>query len=114
MANKIRAKESKLGDDYEFMFKEGQSRFNYLAHCLFSEDDFKEQFNIYEDLEVFSQSDRLFLMMLAVNTPNTQIAAMLNTTPHNLKTRKSYLKTKIKKNATSQNNFAKLLSLFNE
>ncbi len=112
MTNKIRAKESKLGDDYDLIFKEGQDRFNYLAHHLFSEDDFKEQFNIHQDLDVFSQSDRLFLIMLSVGASNIQIAAMLNTTVHNLKTRKSYLKTKIEKNATSQNNFSKLLPLF--
>lgn len=112
MANKIRAKESKLGDDYDLMFKEGQNRFNNLAHHLFSEDDFKEQFDIHQDLDVFSQSDRLFLIMLAVNTPNQQIAALLNTTTHRLKTRKSYLKTKIEQNATTQNNFSKLLPLF--
>lgn len=112
MTNRIRAKENKLGDDYERMLKEGQERFNRLAHRLFTEEEFKKRFSIYRDLEVFSQSDRLFLIMLAANAPTAQIAAMLNTTTNNLKTRKSYLKNKIEKNATPQNNFGRLLPLF--
>ena len=112
MANKIRAKESKLGEEYEQMLKEGQSHFSDLASELFTATKLKERFGLDKDLEIFSQSDRLFLIMLSANAPTAQIAAMLNTTPHNLKTRKSYLKAKIEKHATEQNNFAQLLTLF--
>ncbi|MDO5523683.1 MAG: hypothetical protein Q4G48_06515 [Bacteroidia bacterium] len=114
MTNRVRAKDGRLGDDYERMLKEGQSRFNALAHQQFTETELQKLFGIHQDLEVFSQSDRLFLVMLAANAPNTQIAAMLNTTVHNLKTRKTYLKNKIEKNASPHNNFACLLALFNK
>lgn len=113
MINRIRTKDNKLGDDYEQMLKEGQQHFNELADRLFTEEELKKLFDIRSGLEVFSQTDRLFLIMLASNASNTQIAAMLNTSTNNLKTRKSYLKEKIEKNATEQNNFAQLLTLFN-
>lgn len=112
MVNKIRARENKLGEEYEQMLKEGQAHFNSLAESLFTVEELQELFGIRQDLELFTESDRLFLIMLAADAPTAQIAAMLNTTPHNLKTRKSYLKAKIEKNATEQNNFTQLLTLF--
>ncbi len=113
MTNRVRAKDGKLGDDYDRMLKEGQQRFNNLAAQQFTAEEFSHILGIDRGLEFLSQTDRLLLFMLATGAPNTQIAAMLNTTAHNLKTRKSYLKEKIEKNATEQNNFAQLLTLFN-
>lgn len=112
ITNRIRVRDKKLGDDYEQILKDGQQHFNELADRLFTEKEFKEVSGVCNDLDVFSQSDRLFLIMLASNAPNTHIAAMLNTTTHNLKTRKAYLKEKIIKNSTQQNKFESLLPLF--
>ncbi len=114
MTNKIRGKDNKLGDEYESMLKKGQERFNRLGNILFTENEFEELFDIHTGLEIFSQSDRLLLIMLSTEASNQQIASLLNTTPHRLKTRKSYLKAKIEENCTSQNNFEQLLALFNK
>ena len=112
MTNKIRAKDSKLGDEYDAMLKRGQNDFSQLARELFTKEEFEQQLGVADTCDVFSQSDRLLLLMLAEHTPNEQIAALLNTNTSNLKTRKSYLKKKIIEKATPDNHFEALLSLF--
>jgi len=39
---------------------------------------------------VFNENDRFLLFMLSTHSTNEQIAALLNTTTQNLKTRKTY------------------------
>jgi len=59
-----------------------------------------------------SEGDRLLLAMLAMKLDNSQIAAFLNINSVNLKSRKTYLKKKLKENASSIHNFEQIMSLF--
>jgi hypothetical protein len=50
--------------------------------------------------------------MLAIGAGNEHIVALLNTTPANLKSKKSYLKKKMHVNASAFDNPEFMLSLF--
>ncbi|MPN36232.1 hypothetical protein SDC9_183741 [bioreactor metagenome] len=94
------------------MLKIGQQRFNWLVKSLFTAEDMQRLFNIRDDEDILTESDRLMLFMLANNADNEQIAALLNTNVNNLKSKKSYLKKKITAFATPANGFQRLLRLF--
>lgn len=112
MINRIRTKDGKLGDDYEQMMKKGKFRLNNITVNLFTKEELFKILGVNIDFELFTQTDRLFLVMLANNIPNENIAAILNTNLNNLKHKKSYLKRKIEQKATLENNFIILLKLF--
>jgi len=65
-----------------------------------------------DNLVNFSEKDRLLLIMLALNASNDQIAALLDTTQINLKSRKSYLKKRIIEHTPEFPELTKLLDLF--
>lgn len=111
MINRIRAKDDKLGEGYEQMMKEGQLCFNNLYENLFTEEELSKTLCVNIEFELFTHSDRLLLIMLTNDISNVHIAALLNINLINLKHRKYYLKRKIEKNATIENNFIVLLLL---
>ena len=112
MRDKIRSKQPELGDAYDKMLKTGQKQFTHLVGELFTVDEIERLFNVVVDKNTFNESDRLLLFMLSTHATNEQIAAMLNTTTHNLKTRKTYLKNKIIKKAITDTEFERLLKHF--
>jgi len=76
--------------------KEGEHQFSNLSTQIFTEELSNGILEIKKDnLVHFSEKDRLLLIMLALNASNDQIAALLDTTQINLKSRKSYLKKRI-------------------
>jgi len=112
LSKKVYSKDVKLGGEFDQMLKEGRHRFNKLAETMFTSGDISELFGIAESDGILTESDRLLLSMLAASAGSEQIAALLNTSTHNLKTRKSYLKKKIADHATADNGFERLLELF--
>lgn len=112
MINRLRSKDGKLGEEYDQMMKKGQHRLNNLTENLFTKEDLSKILGVNIDFEFFTQNDRLFLVMLANDISNEQIAALLNVSLINLKHRKYYLKRKIEKYATVENNFILLLKFF--
>lgn len=112
MGDKIRSKEPELGDAYDQMLKTGQKQFTSLVGELFTVDEIERLFNVVVEKNTFNESDRLLLFMLSTHATNEQIAALLNTTTHNLKTRKTYLKNKIIKKAITDTEFERLLKHF--
>lgn len=112
MSDKVWFKYPALENIYDEMLKIGQQRFNWLVKSLFTAEDMQRLFNIRDDEDILTESDRLMLFMLANNADNEQIAALLNTNVNNLKSKKSYLKKKITAFATPANGFQRLLRLF--
>ena len=111
LSKKIYSKDMKLGEEFDHMLKEGRRRFNELAETMLTAEDMTKLFGIGESEGILNKSDRLLLSMLAVDTGNEQIAALLNTSTHNLKSKKWYLKKKIAAHATANNGFEQLLKI---
>jgi len=111
---KIRgARNAELGDDYKRLLKEGEHQFSNLSTQIFTEELSNGILEIKKDnLVHFSEKDRLLLIMLALNASNDQIAALLDTTQINLKSRKSYLKKRIIEHTPEFPELTKLLDLF--
>lgn len=112
---KIRGSQSKkpaLADDYKKLLEKGQEQFNKLSNQLFLSQIFNNLIELPSEQDLLNEADRLLLIMLALKLDNSQIAAFLNTTLDNLKSRKSYLKRKLKLNASFIGNFVQLMSLF--
>lgn len=112
MGGKVRSKHSELGDAYDKMLKMNQKQLNLLVAELFTAEEIQRLFDIHDEQEILTDSDRLLLFMLANNVDNEQIASLLNTNTNNLKAKKSYLKKKITASATPANGFQRLLKLF--
>lgn len=110
--NRIRSKDSKLGDIYAGLLKSGQLQLNRFIKELFTVEDMRRLFDIHDEANSLNESDRLYLFMLANKVDNEQIAALFNTTVKNLKGKKAYLKKKISSYATPTNRFQNLLELF--
>lgn len=113
MVNRIKSKDAKLGEEFDQEIKHGARKFQVIVNESFSE-NLNEQFNIYDPNHILSSSDRMFLFMLSKQIPNEQIAALFNTSTHNLKTRKSVLKKKIMEKSNPDNKFELLLPLFSK
>lgn len=111
-ANKIRSKDGAMADNYEAILKSNRRLFDETTQQLFTDELLHETLKNKNGLELLNQTDRLLLFMLAVGAENEHIAALLNATPVNLKSKKSYLKKKIHSNAPAFDNPNFLLSLF--
>lgn len=114
LANKVKISNQQLGQEYDVILNEGQQHFNDLASRFFTDSELEKRFVICCTSKIFSKSERLLLFMLESNIPNSQIAALLNTSTYNLKTRKSQLKKKIEQKATPENHFSNLFYLFTD
>ncbi len=111
-ANRVRSKYPALGDAYDKMMEMEREQFNRLVDKLFTVEDIQRLFGIQDKDNILTKNDRLLLFMLANNADNEQIAALLNITTENLKSRKSYLKRKIMEKSTDSNGFQRLIALF--
>ncbi|WP_298645827.1 hypothetical protein [uncultured Proteiniphilum sp.] len=111
LSKKIHSKDMKLGEEFDLMLKEGGQRFHKLAETMVTSEDMTKLFGISESDGILTESDRLLLSMLAAGTGNEQIAALLNTSTNNLKSKKWYLKKKISAHATADNGFERLLKI---
>lgn len=112
---KIRGSHSdkhKLADEYKELLKQGQDQFHGLSSQLFPVQMFETLIDSSAQLGFLTEKDKLLLILLTLKLDNTQIAALLNTTPVNLKSKKSYLKKKIMENASTIDNFEQLTALF--
>lgn len=114
LSKKVHSKDVKLGEEFDLMLKEGRQRFHKLAETMLTPEDMTELFGISKSDGILTQSDRLLLSMLAAGAGNEQIAALLNTSTKNLKSKKWYLKKKIATNVTADNGFERLLKLFDK
>ena len=97
---------------YNEMLKTEQAEFNKITQDLFTDDLLYNVLKTRNGLDKLNLTDRMLLFLLSVGADNSYIIAMLNTTPDNLKAKKSYLKKKIRKNASYFDNPDYLLSLF--
>lgn len=110
---KIRgSKNSKMADEYKEILKTGEEEFNIISKQLINKETVEDILNIHTGLELLTETDRLLLVMLALRTDNSLIAALLNTTLVNLKSKKSYLKKKIIEHASYFDNFEQIIQLF--
>jgi len=110
---KIRGdKNPKMADEYREILKQGEEQFNTLSNELFPSQIFEDILDVHQGLEILTETDRIFLIMLAMKIDAMQIASLLHTTPANLKSKKSYLKKKIMENKSSFDQFDNLISLF--
>ena len=111
-ANKIRSKDRDLADQYELLLKNSRIHFKHITEDLFTDELLGEVLKNHRGLELFNNSDRVLLFMLAAGVSNEHIAALLNTTPVNLKSKKSYLKKKIESHIHQFDHPDTLLALF--
>ena len=111
-ASKVRGKDKKLGDALDELLKGNRSAFNDTTQQIFTDELMHEVVGISRGLELLNPSDRLLILMLAIDVDNNNIAALLNTTPMNLKSKKSYLKKKLQNNADQFDNYDFLISIF--
>lgn len=111
-SNKIRAKDGGTADKYEQLLKNNRRHFDTITQQLFTDELLGETLKTTRGLELLNQTDRMLLFMLAIGTENNHIAALLNTTPANLKSKKSYLKKKLQGSADKFDDPDFLLSLF--
>lgn len=110
---KIRgSKNTKMADEYKEILKKGEEEFDIISNQLFNKKTVEDILNVHRGLELLTETDKLLLVMLALKTDNARIAALLNTSPVNLKSKKSYLKKKLIQHATSFDNFERLITLF--
>lgn len=112
MINKIRAKDHQLGDEYQAIVQYANIGMRNISESYFTPAGLQEIVGYDVDTSILTSTDRLMLTMFANGIDTRQIAALLNTTTYNLKTRKSYLKNKIKKKASPENGLLKLLPFF--
>lgn len=112
IGNKIKSKQPEFRDTYDNMLKTGQKQFTCLVGELFTVEEIQQLYNVVVEKNVFNENDRVLLFMLSTLSTNEQIAALLNTTTQNLKTRKTYLKNKIIKKARTNPEFEHLLKHF--
>lgn len=112
ITNRIKTKDTSLGEEYENELKMSSRNFQTIAEKLFSHEKLNQQFDIDDAEHILSPSDRMLIFMLSKQIPNDQIAALLNTSTHSLKTRKSVLKKKIVEKVSPDNRFEHLLPLF--
>lgn len=110
--NIARAKNSKLADRLDVLLRNNRLKFNETTQYVFTDEFIGNTLGITQGMEILNPSDRLLLFMLAIKAENEDIAALLNTTPTNLKSKKHYLKKKINNRADSFDNPEALLSLF--
>ena len=110
--NITRAKDSRLADRFDDLLRNNRLKFNETTQHVFTDDFISNTLGITQGMEILNPSDRLLLFMLAIKAENENIAALLNTTSTNLKSRKSYLKRKIMNNVDNFDNLEALLSLF--
>lgn len=111
-SNKIRAKDNDTADKYEQILKDNRLLFDKTTQQLFTDELLAETLKTANGLELLNETDRILLFMLAIGAGNEHIVALLNTTPANLKSKKSYLKKKIHVNASAFDNPEFMLSLF--
>lgn len=101
-----------LADDYKKILQQGKGQFNDLSNQLFLSQIFNNLIELSTEQNFLNEGDHLLLAMLAMKLENSQIAAFLNINMVNLKSRKTYLKKKLKENASLINNFEQVMSLF--
>ena len=111
-SSKVRGKDKKLGDAFDEILKNNKLEFNDTTQQIFTDELMLDVVGISKGLELLTPSDRLLILMLAIEVDNNDIAALLNTTPTNFKSKKSYLKKKIQTNAEKLDNYDFLLSIF--
>lgn len=107
-----RRNKEELADDYKKILQQGKEQFSDLSNQLFLSQIFNNLIELSSEQNFLSEGDRLLLAMLAMKLDNSQIAAFLNINLVNLKSRKTYLKKKLKENASSINNFEQIMSFF--
>ena len=107
-----RRNKEELADDYKKILQQGKEQFSDLSNQLFLSQIFNNLIEFSSEQNFLSEGDRLLLAMLAMKLDNSQIAAFLNINSVNLKSRKTYLKKKLKENASSIHNFEQIMSLF--
>lgn len=105
-------KKQDLANDFNDLLKQGQEQFKNLSNELFLSSVFKDLIHLPTEYSFLTTGDRLLLVMLALKLDNSQIAAFMNVSPDNLKSRKTYLKKKLKEHAALIGNFEGLISLF--
>lgn len=110
--NITRSKDSKLADRLDILLKNNRLKLNETTQHVFTDEFISNTLGISQGIKILTPSDRLLLFMLSINADNDDIAALLNTTPINLKSKKSYLKKKINSNYNKFDRPEKLLSLF--
>lgn len=111
-SNTIRAKNSQLADAFDKLLQNGEKQMTETTKALFNDDILCKALGTTTGLSHFNHSDRMLLFMLASEASNQQIAGMLNSTPENVKAKKSYLKKKIEHHTSDFNNPDHLLALF--
>lgn len=109
---KIGVKEGEDSKEYDKIVKIKKENFNKITQHLFTDELLSNVLKTRNGLDKFKLTDRMLLFMLAVGADNSHIVALLNTTPDNLKAKKSYLKKKIQKHASCFDDSDYLLSLF--
>jgi cell division protein FtsL len=107
-----RRNKNELADDFKKMIEQGKEQFNDLSNQLFLSQISNNLIELSSEQNFLNEGDHLLLAMLAMKLENSQIAAFLNINLVNLKSRKTYLKKKLKENASSINNFEQIMSLF--
>lgn len=107
-----RKNKDELADDYKKMLQQGKERFSDLSDQLFLSQIFNNLIELSSEQNFLNEGDHFLLAMLAMKLENSQIAAFLNINLVNLKSRKTYLKKKLKENASLVNNFEQVMSLF--
>jgi|AGTN01.1.fsa_nt_gi hypothetical protein len=95
LATKTRGKNPALADEYDSLLKQGQHQFSTLTAELFTAEKLSQLLRLTNSPDYLNYNDRLILFMLACKVENSQIAALLNTTPTSFKARKTQLKKKI-------------------
>ncbi|HBX44948.1 hypothetical protein [Limibacterium fermenti] len=99
-------------DKFQELKKNAQSGFIKTTHTLFADGFLEDMLKTSRGLELFNDTDRLLLFMLALKSNIPEQAALLNTTSGSLKAKKAYLKKKIQQNSLRFENPEYLLSLF--
>lgn len=111
-SNTIRGRNGALADAFDVILKNGEQRLNKITKHIFTDEKMNRALGITSGLSLFNHTDRILLFMLTSGASNQQIAGLLNSTPENVKAKKSYLKKKIQQHASHFNNPDYLLSLF--
>lgn len=112
LSSTLRSKNSNIADKLDKQLNINQREINMLTANLFSPNKIKELLTLNTAPIFLNNNECLILFMLAAKIPNTQIAALLNTTNDSFKTRKYHLKKKIIQNAQNSPDLSILISFF--
>lgn len=111
-ANKLRVHNPDMADAFENILKTQHHEMKLLNEHFFTDRLMSEVLGTTAGLHLLNPSDRALLFLLAAKSSNEQIEGILNTTPQNLKSKKSYLKKKIRTHAHQFDNAETILALF--